>query len=165
MGEGIFFGCKQCGYEFSIDFGCGFFNWLFLEMDTKTNKPFYHSLIESADVIAEVDRILETEENVREDNEAYDNPRARKHKGLAAYYCQSCKTVKNNYFFRLIFTGGSYEPVYFCEKCKSELLLARYKMSDSDSGFRSAISDKPLDVCCPRCGSDNIRECGYIDWD
>ena len=163
VGEGTSFRCKRCNHEFSALFGCGMFDWLFLQTDSSTNKPYYHKHIDSAEVIVKVDQIVLTEENVREED-FHHRRGMQKRKGEAPYYCLKCKTIKNNYNFRLIFTGGSYEPTYFCEKCNSELLLTYDKLRPP-YGLHIVASGEPIELHCPQCGHDEVEEYEFMNWD
>ena len=164
VGDSVNIFCERCGCFQSEMMGVGFFTFLlFLEIDLETEKPHYHGALEGNEkVIAEVDRIVETEENVRVSEEL------EKTYGWNLYYCRKCKTVKRNLSFRLVFTGGSYEPTYFCEKCKSELLEA-FCTDYSDSSpydLRSVASGEHLDLKCPLCGLDKVSlTFGSILWD
>jgi len=164
-----------------VNYGYGFFDRDGIRLwgtDPSTKKPFYHGRIDSEDVIADLDRIFATKEDVKEvveeesieerikrEEERREHPDAvplkvRKKEGRASYYCPKCKTIESRLYFKLVFTGGSYEPVYRCEKCRSEKIYAYY-----DKGaFYFVDSRKPLSLCCPECGSDDLIY-GLIDWD
>jgi predicted RNA-binding Zn-ribbon protein involved in translation (DUF1610 family) len=74
--------------------------------------------------------------------------------------------MKDMYYFRLNFTGGSYEPAYTCEECGSELFLIDYEEDSSVPGLYTIVSDKgPIDWHCPKCGHDKVIWSSYIDWD
>jgi len=137
---------------------------LLFDNDPRTNEPVYRSDIKNTNVVAEIERIFETKENVYADYGEQERAGVRRGIEFAPYYCQKCKTVESNYFFRLVYTGGSYEPTYLCKKCKSDLLLAEYK-SGPDGGIFTATSDMPVDLCCPECGHKMMVGPGGIDWD
>ena len=146
--------CGQCDYKFQANIGHGFLGCGFFEPDYDTGKPWYHSYITSKKIISDIEGILETWDDVREDEDAYEQRDEWHGHGSAQYLCPKCGRLHNKFFFALIGSGGKYQPTYSCSKCKS--LLELVDLIRTEAGEIQIKSGLSLSWKCPNCGSDKL---------
>ena len=148
--------CSKCEYRFQVDVGHGFDGCGFFEVNSDTGKPYYYRHIRSKRILDDVNRILETENDVREDDLAYEQRREWQGHGSAQYLCEQCGRLFNRYYFRLVFDGGSYVPEYSCYKCQQQ--LTPIELEHTKSGQMLISSDKSIEWKCPKCGHGELME-------
>ena len=159
MGNKFDIKCERCDYSFTANVGHGFRGCGFFETNPDTGKPYFNEYIKSKKILADVNRILNTEKNVHEDEIAYGHRISWRGHGSAQYLCPKCGRFHNNFYFKLTFTGGTYEPAYFCTKCKSKLLLIDI-IEDNDiyekNRFCTILSAEQINWRCPLCDHDKL---------
>jgi len=146
--------CSDCDYEFSANVGHGMAGCGFFEYSTNSGKPDYYDYIKDEKIIADIDRLVETAEDLREDTDKYSKHVNWWGHGSAQYYCKHCNILHNRFYFRLIYTGGKYEPVYNCSKCDKKLVLVELMQTDDEEIKFKA--DNNLKWKCPTCGGNKL---------
>ena len=154
MGERFGVKCNKCEYKFGVNIGCGLLGLRFFEINERTGKPYYHGYISNQNIIADVDTLIRTAADVREDEDFYYSKNQWRGHGSAQYLCTTCGELHNEFYFRLVYSGGFYEPEYYCSKCSSTLVLV--ELIKADSGDISIKSKKKVSWKCPLCNNPEL---------
>lgn len=132
--------CEKCDYNFSANVGIGMLDCDFFEIDFRIDKSYLYGHIEEKKIIDDICFVLETKENI-----------SRNLYGSSQYVCSKCGRLYNNFNFQLTFTGGTYEPDYFCKECKNKLTLVNIENGEL------------IDWQCPLCGHSKLIKDHSID--
>ena len=146
--------CSRCFYHFIVNKGHGFDDCEFFEENPDTGKPYYYGYIDNKSIIDDVDNILEIWESVVENEEAYSKNNGWHGHGSAQYLCPKCGRLHNKFYFSLIGSGGTYEPVYQCKKCKSELILV--DLFHGEYNVVNVKTGQEVKWRCPICRSRKL---------
>jgi len=152
MGEGYGLECERCKHSFEIHEGGGFLDYGIFRTEPN-GKPKFHEYVGTAKMIAEINDIMRTKENVAEYHPPYDPNKKFSGSGWKMYLCPECRRLDSRYYFRITFTGGEYEPPYHCKKCKKKILPA--KLRKSGDAMR-IVAGKGIWWKCPKCGHDKV---------
>jgi len=153
MGEIFDVKCGQCDYKFRTDVGHGLRGCGFFETNPETNKPYYYDYIRSKKIIADINNIVETQNDVEED--AYAHRKQWHGHGSAQYFCRKCRKLHNKFYFKLVFLGGTYEPIYSCSKCRNKLILVEL-MSDKNEQIIIKFGQDIINWQCPKCDNNKL---------
>jgi len=140
MGHTFGVKCAQCEYKFEAVVGHGMLWCDFFGTDLDTDAPIYMDYIKDEKILDDINRIIQTEENVRGhviDKIGYSH-------GLAQYLCVKCGRLYNKCYFKLVFDDGSYEPEYFCDCCENKLKKVNLE------------NNNKLKWNCPLCGQNKL---------
>ena len=87
--------------------------------------------------------------------------------GHEVYFCPRCHELCGRFYFRLVYSGGSYEPEYKCTKCRHFLHRAKAAKKGGEIKLYDA-NNNMIDWQCPRCGHDRLEQdiaAGIVMWD
>jgi len=166
MGEMYGVKCSKCDISFPINVGHGMLGCEFFEIDERTKKPYFYGYTKNEEIISDIERILDTWDDVVEDDNASAWRAEWFSHGSAQYLCQKCGCIDNNLYFALKGSGGKYMPEYSCSSCNYKVILIELKRNDS--GAITVKSEKPVKWFCSNCDNDKLiieKNAGHILYD
>ena len=98
MGEMYGVKCSKCDNSFSIDLGHGMAGCAFFETDEETGNPYFYGEIEHQHILSDVENIMNTWDDVEEDEQVYQRRSEWFGHGSAQYLCQECGQLYNKFF-------------------------------------------------------------------
>ena len=154
MGEIFGVKCSKCDYSFSANIGHGMLECGFLEINNETEKPYFYGYIKDKKIITDIENILDTWDDVSEDDSTYPWRSEWFGHGSAQYLCQECGQLHNKFFFTLKGSGGKYQPTYCCSLCKKKLTFI--ELERNESGAITIKSNQPVKWSCPQCDNSKL---------
>ena len=154
MGEIFGVKCSKCDFTFSVNLGHGMAGCAFFEIDEETKKPYFYGEIKYQQVLSDVEHIMDTWDNVEEDENAYAWRSDWFRHGSGQYLCQECGQLHNKFLFALKGSGGKYQPTYYCTTCNNILTFVELKINES--GTVTIKSEQPIIWSCPQCENDRL---------
>ena len=154
MGIGLAVFCRECDYSRHIELGVGMRYAPENILDFESGKPMLWTLIRSRKTVEQIKALVEEERAVM----------AGRY-GHYIYRCPECGELHSRFFIHLDYSGGSFEPVYRCGRCRST--LSRVDHLSGEGFFEERIAGIIASLPCPECGrrSLQIDDAVTIMWD